>query len=181
MLYKDINLIPYKRSGTRPARIVITALLVFTVLSYIGFYFVYDPLQEKADLQNRLDSLNRIITGYGNVATEYIEAREEYKRYTEKTSSLKAILKTEDTAMEEVKDFSDSCPEGVKIKSFNITDSSLKITCFADSYESIAAYITALEKIDYITEIKYSSIEYVKEHEELEGYNFSFTIKTKEK
>ncbi len=181
MLYKDINLIPSKRSGTAPAKIVISILVVILVLSVIDIFFVYEPLKEKDDMQKELDSLNAVSSGYGNIGAEYIQARDEYNRYIERTTALRSLLKEDYTTMEEMEAFAYTCPPGVKIKNFNLGKGVLTVGCTAKSYEAIATYISGLEEFEFFEEVAYSTITYFSDGEDNEGYNFTLKIKVREK
>ena len=205
MLYNDINLIPSKRSGTTPAKAVIIVLSVILVLSIVDIFFVYEPLREKRLREDRLEQLNNVIRGYGNIASEYLNARDEYRIYTSKTENLKSILKGDFSATDEIQAFTLNCPEGIEIKSYAMTDGSLTIGCFADSYEIIGSYIDRLKTVDYFEEIKYSTITHsilvvedpngepvvtvTETGEEIseipliekEGYTFTLTVKVKKK
>ncbi len=205
MLYNDINLIPSKRSGTTPARVVIGLLSVILVLSLVNVFLVYEPLKEKRLKEDRLNSLNSVVAGYGDIATEYMNARDEYERYTAKTANLKAILKEDFSATDEIQAFALACPEGLKIRSYAMTDGNLTIGCYADTYEIIGHYIDILKEVDYFEDIAYSTIIHVTEMvedpegepvvrttesgEEIseipliekEGYTFTLNVKVKKK
>jgi hypothetical protein len=205
MLYNDINLIPSKRSGTTPARVVIGLLSVILVLSLVNVFLVYEPLKEKRLKEDRLNSLNSVVAGYGDIATEYMNARDEYERYTAKTANLKAILKEDFSATDEIQAFALVCPEGLKIRSYAMTDGNLTIGCYADTYEIIGHYIDILKEVDYFEDIAYSTIIHVTEMvedpegepvvrttesgEEIseipliekEGYTFTLNVKVKKK
>ncbi len=180
MLYNDINLIPVKRSGTASAKLVIGFLIVFTVLSYIGIYFVYEPLNQRAEKQRRLDELNAVISGYGNIATEYIETKERYNEYIEKTNSIRKIADKEYSTMDEMETLVYKSPAGLKILSINLNEKGINLTCFADNYETIAKYIKELNSVEYFKDVKYSTINYSEDEAGNAGYSFVLTITVKE-
>ncbi len=180
MLYNDINLIPSKKSGTKSAKALIYSLLAILVLSYVGIYFVYEPLNEKAEKQQTLDNLNARISSYGTIATDYIQATEQYNEYLQKTKVLREILKEDFTMMDEMSAITYGCPPGIKITNFNISEGSITIGCFGDNYDKIATYITNLEDVEFFEDIKYSAIVYSAE-EGNEGYTFTITVKVRQK
>ncbi len=195
MLYKDINLIPQRKSGITPTRILIVILLIFTVGSYFGNYFVYEPLKERNEKRDKLNELNAKITAYGDIANEYFKARDEYNEYVVKTDALKDVLKNEFPTTEEIRAFVFNCPEGVTIESFTISEGSLSIRAVALNYELIGNYFDALKKVKYFNDIKYSTIalitkdNYITVIDEegnetevnvpIESYSFTFSIKVK--
>lgn len=180
MLYNDINLIPSKKSGTKSAKALIYSLLIILVLSYVGIYFVYEPLKDKEEKQSTLDDLNSQISSYGTIATDYIQATDEYNEYIQKTKILRETLKDDFTMMDEMSAFAYACPPGVKITNFNISEGSITIGCFGDNYDKIAAYITNLESVEFFEDIKYSAIVYTPVDEK-ESYTFTITIKVRQK
>ncbi len=193
MLYKDINLIPQRKSGITPTRILIVILLIFTVGSYFGNYFVYEPLKERNEKRDKLDELNAKITAYGDIANEYFNARDEYNEYVVKTDALKDVLKNEFPTTEEIRAFVFNCPEGVTIESFTISAGFLSIKAFALNYELIGDYFDALNSVEYFNDIKYSTIALINKdnyitvidedgnekevNSPIEGYSFTFSIK----
>lgn len=192
MLYNDINLIPQRKSGITPARVLIALLLLITFGSYFGTYFVYEPLKERNEKRKELDTLNARISSYGDIATEYFKAKDEYNEYVLKTSALKGVLKNEFSTTDEISAFVFKCPKGVTIDSFTISEGSLSIRAFALNYELIGDYYDALNSVKYFKNIKYSTIALSsREHyvtvkddegneidinEPIEGYSFSFSI-----
>ncbi len=192
MLYKDINLIPQRKSGITPTRVLIAVLLIFTLGSYFGTYFVYEPLKARNEKRQELADLNARISAYGDIANEYFKARDEYNEYVVKTDALKGVLKNEFPTTDEIRAFVFNCPEGVTIDSFAISAGFLSIKAFALNYERIGDYFDALNSVEYFNDIQYSSIvlsqrdnfiivinEEGKEIEKnvpIEGYSFTFSI-----
>ncbi len=179
MLYKDINLIPSKKSGTASARIVITTLVVILVLSIVGIYMVYDPLMARQEKLDTLNRLNAVIDGYGDIAVEYINARDEYRAYIDKTENLKEALRFNSTAREKINTLMDCCPRTVYFTNFTLNRESIGVSCVATDYDAIATFIDSLKEVEDFSEISYTTIN-LNRSEEIVNYTFSISLKVAE-
>ncbi len=160
MLYKDINLIPQRKSKMTPARVLILILAIITIGSYFGNYFVYEPLKERKEKQEKLDDLTKMISSYGDIATEYMNAQDAYNTYSSRTSALKSIIRNDFPATKEMEAFVYVCPEEITILSFNISNDNLIININATNYDIIGTYIEILKENDRFEEVKYTTIQY---------------------
>ncbi len=179
MLYNDINLIPSKKSGTASAKIVIWTLFTIMILSIVGIYMVYEPLMAKQEKQDTLDRLNAVIDGYGDIAVEYIKARDEYRAYIDKTENLKEALRFNSTAREKIDTIMDCCPRTVYFTNFTLNKETIGVSCVATDYDAIASFIDSLKEIEDFSDISYSTISLIRS-EDTESYTFSISLKVAE-
>ncbi|MCR5585132.1 MAG: hypothetical protein K6F63_06855 [Lachnospiraceae bacterium] len=194
MLYNDINLIPRRKSKWTPTRVLIVVLAVFTAGSYFGNFLVYEPLKERNEKRERLETLNKQIESYGDIATDYVNAKNIYNDYNARTEALRGIINNDFPATSKIETIVFSTPIGMEITSFSIADNYITVTVNALSYDMIGDYIETLNKVEQFESVSYNTIRHSilrkiisvktedtpEEVELIDIYNVTLSIKVKD-
>lgn len=175
-MYSDINLIPKREDKIPVFLILCVTLSILLIVSFVGIYGVYDPLQEKQGLEERLKDKQKLTSSFQNLDARYNEANQVVNRYVELNKSISELLSDSFKMSDIVTAVEESLPENSYVVNFNYSNNNISLLMSSINYSEVADFIVNLRKVDFFTDIKYSYVTLVDEVNTIYNFDISFVL-----
>lgn len=181
----DLNLLQKKESKVSPHVLFLGSVLVISLISVIGYFFVYIPNDERSKAIANLNNKKAQLASYTGINEEYDAVLGKIKILKGQFSVIESLGSMNVKLTERIAHIGQGIPVNIIIDSISYTSGVMDIAGVADDMETISQFMVNLRKMDHVIGVQLShaiqeeeeqSKEDAESNEIVNKYRFKLTV-----